>query len=637
MFIHWGLYAVPAGEWKGVTSHGEWIMNTGHIPVEEYEKFRERFNPVKFDAEKIVLAAKNAGMKYIVITSKHHDGFCLFDTKQTDHSVMHTPFKRDIMKEMADACRKHGLKICWYHSIMDWHHPDYTPRRDWETRSAEGADFDRYVAYMKAELKELLTNYGDIGVLWFDGQWEGTWNDERGRDLYKYVRALQPNIVINNRVGRGGGDFGLDHDGSLGDFGTPEQTIPATGVPGMDWETCMTMNDHWGYNRTDKNFKSTAELIRMLADIASKGGNYLLNIGPTAEGEIPPESVQRLAEIGAWMKVNGDSIHGTQASPFPALAWGRCTQAPLPENKTRLFLHVFDWPADGKLVVPGILNSWGDCHLMAEPLKQLQLNRRDDAIVVSVGDKQPDPVDSVVVLDIQGNPDVTVAPAIDAESTVFVRVLDVSMKSDRQNVEIRFTTDGSDPTQSSPVIKGPLRIKQTSTLAARCFRNGRPVSPVTRATFTKVTPKPAQTLAAAAPGLFYDYFEGDFKSVAEFDKATPVKSGESADFDISTHAAPTNFGFRFRGYIRVPQDGVYRFWTRSDDGSRLYVGDQLVVDNDKPHSPHEESGAIALAAGLHPITVTFFENSGGFELKVFWAAPGAKKEPVPAEVLFCPN
>src|SRR5262249_10458446 len=160
---------IPAGEWGGKTDHGEWVMNTGHIPVEEYEKFRDQFNPKNFDAGKIVRAAKAAGMKYIVITSKHHDGFCLFDTKQTDWCVTHTPFKRDIMKEMAEACRAEGLKICWYHSIMDWHHPDYTPRRDWEKRSAEGADYDRFVKYLKAELKELLTNYGPIGVLWFDG------------------------------------------------------------------------------------------------------------------------------------------------------------------------------------------------------------------------------------------------------------------------------------------------------------------------------------------------------------------------------------------------------------------------------------------------------------------------------------
>src|SRR5262249_48306433 len=270
MFIHWGLYAVPAGEWEGKTGYGEWIMNHAQIPVEKYERFRARFNPQKFDAGAIVRAAKNAGMRYIVITTKHHDGFCLFDSKETDYDVVSTPFKRDTMKEMAAACRREGIKMCWYYSIMDWHHPDYVPRRDWEDRPADNADFDRYVKYLKAQLRELLTNYGPIGVLWFDGQWEGTWTDARGQDLYAYVRSLQPNIIVNNRVGKAGGDFGLNRDqGVIGDYGTPEQTIPDL-APEGDWETCMTMNDHWGYNAADKHFKSTEELIRNLADIASK-------------------------------------------------------------------------------------------------------------------------------------------------------------------------------------------------------------------------------------------------------------------------------------------------------------------------------------------------------------------------------
>ncbi|MDZ7312885.1 MAG: alpha-L-fucosidase, partial [candidate division KSB1 bacterium] len=310
MFIHWGLYAIPAGEWKGNTNHAEWIRTTAQIPLDQYDKFVQQFNPVKFNAEEWVRLAKDAGMKYIVITSKHHDGFCLFDSKQTDFDVMSTPFKRDILKELSEACRKEGIKMCWYHSIMDWHHPDYLPRREWEkNRSTRGANFDRYVQYMKAQLKELLTNYGAIGVLWFDGEWENTWNPQRGRDLYKYVRSLQPDIIINNRVGAGrSGMEGFTKEGEFaGDFGTPEQQIPATGLPGVDWETCMTMNDHWGYNQNDQNWKSSQELIRMLADIASKGGNFLLNVGPTAEGLFPQPSIDRLREIGQWMKVNSEA------------------------------------------------------------------------------------------------------------------------------------------------------------------------------------------------------------------------------------------------------------------------------------------------------------------------------------------
>ncbi len=239
LFIHWGLYAVPAGEWGGKTIYGEWIRNNAEIPLPTYDKFVAQFNPVRFDAAAWVRMAKDAGMKYIVITSKHHDGFALYDSKVSDFDVMATPFRRDILKELAKACRRAGIRLCFYHSIMDWHHPDYLPRRPWEVqdRPAAGADFERYVAYMKAQLRELLTGYGDVGVLWFDGEWENTWTEARGRDLYDYVRSLQPRIIVNNRVGasRSGMEGFSANKASAGDFGTPEQTIPATGVPGLDW------------------------------------------------------------------------------------------------------------------------------------------------------------------------------------------------------------------------------------------------------------------------------------------------------------------------------------------------------------------------------------------------------------------
>jgi alpha-L-fucosidase len=633
MFIHWGLYAVPAGEWEGKTGYGEWIMNHAQIPVEKYERFRARFNPQKFDAGAIVRAAKNAGVRYIVITTKHHDGFCLFDSKETDYDVMSTPFKRDIMKEMAAACRREGIKMCWYYSIMDWHHPDYTPRRDWEDRPADNADFDRYVKYMKAQLRELLTNYGPIGLLWFDGQWEGTWTDARGRDLYAYVRSLQPNIIVNNRVGKAGGDFGLNRDqGVIGDYGTPEQTIPDV-APEGDWETCMTMNDHWGYNQADKHFKSTEELIRNLADIASKGGNFLLNIGPTADGEIPPESIERLNEIGAWMKVNGESIHGTQRGPFPKLEWGRCTQKALP-GKTRLYLHIFDWPRDGELVVPGLLNDPGGAHMLTvNGRKPVPVKRHDDSLVLTLPRTAPDPIDSVVVLETVGKADVAVAPRIEGPADIFVDSTEVWINTGRERVELRYTTDGSDPSPESPIAAGPVRLIRTSTVKARAFRDSKPVSPVAQMEFRQVQPREATKVEGAVEGLAYEYFEKQVKTCAEFDGATAAAIGTVPGFDLSPHKAEKNFGFRFRGYLRVPADGVYRLFTKSDDGSRLWVGDTLVVDNDKPHSLHEESGVIALAAGLHPITVAFFENSGGFGLTVSWSGPGLAKEEIPTSAL----
>ena len=413
MFIHWGLYSIPAGEWNGSTGHAEWIRTTAQIPLEVYDTLINYFNPVKFDADEWVRMAKDAGMKYIVITSKHHDGFCLFDSEFTDFDVMSTPFKRDILGELADACHKQGIVLCFYHSIMDWHHPDYLPRRDWETtRTTEGADMERYITYLKSQFKELTTKYGAVGVLWFDGEWENTWTHERGVDIYNYVKSLQPGIIINNRVdkGRSGMQGMTASDEFMGDFGTPEQEVPAKGLPGVYWESCITLNNNWGYNRADNNWKSPGSVIRMLADIASKGGNLLLNIGPRADGTFPGQSIETLSEVGKWMLKNSTSIYGTSASPFSSLAWGRCTVKSDGRN-TRLYLHVFDWPEDGILLVPGLANDVRKAYLLAGG-KKLEYSGDEGDIVIKVPKEVPDANNTVVVLLIKGKPEVFDTPVI---------------------------------------------------------------------------------------------------------------------------------------------------------------------------------------------------------------------------------
>ena len=407
MFIHWGLYAIPAGEWKGKTNHAEWIRTTAQIPIETYDKFVDQFNPVKFDADQWVRMAKRAGMKYIVITSKHHDGFCLWDSKQTDYDVMSTPFRRDILQELTDACKKHGIRMCFYHSIMDWHHPDYLPRRNWEKdRPTEGADYGRYITHMKKQLSELIAKY-DPGVLWFDGEWEGTWTHEMGKDLYSYMLGLKSDIIVNNRVDKGRrGMQGLTEEGDYrGDFGTPEQEIPDQGLPGMDWESCMTMNNHWGWNKNDKNFKSTEDLVRKLIDIASKGGNFLLNIGPKADGTFPQESIDRLEQMGRWMEAYGESIYGTQASPFDKPSWGRCTQKKLANGNTRLYLHVFEWPKNGRLIVPGLVSKPIKASLMGEG-RELATEAGGTFVAVSVPEEMPNKIATVIALEIKGKPEI---------------------------------------------------------------------------------------------------------------------------------------------------------------------------------------------------------------------------------------
>jgi len=401
MFIHWGLYSIPAGTWEGekVGGIGEWIMQRAPIAVADYEKLAGQFNPVKFDADEWVKIARDAGMKYLVITSKHHDGFCLWDSKVTDYDIMDaSPFKRDILRELQKACKKQGVKLCFYHSIMDWHHPDaqapFYPKYNDTSRS--NPNFGRYAeTYMKPQLKELITGYGPLGVLWFDGEWIKDWTEPQGKELYRYMRDLQGDILVNNRVGKGRkGMEGLSKDDQeySGDFGTPEQQIPATGLPGVDWESCMTMNNTWGYKSYDDNWKSDEKLLRNLADIASKGGNFLLNVGPTSEGLIPEASVERLAAMGEWMKVNGESIYGTTASPIGEVPWGRCTA-----KKGKLYLHVFDWPAGGELVVPKVESEVSGAYLLADK-KKLKVSRDGGNVVVAVPDEASCPINTVVVL-----------------------------------------------------------------------------------------------------------------------------------------------------------------------------------------------------------------------------------------------
>jgi alpha-L-fucosidase len=407
MFIHWGLYAVPAGEYKGKRSEriGEWIMEWANIPRADYEKFAGQFNPVKFDAREWVRIAKDAGMKYIVITSKHHDGFALYDSKVSNYDIVDaTPYRRDPIKELAAEAKKQGLKFCFYYSILDWHYPaayvdapGKDPTAGNRTTKLKPGGKEEYSKYMREQLRELITKY-DPAVLWFDGEWQDWWTETDGKELYRYVRSLKPDIIINNRVGRGRqGMQGMSKTDQeyAGDFGTPEQQIPANGLPGVDWESCMTMNTTWGFKFYDDKWKSPEVIIRNLIDIASKGGNYLLNVGPTAEGLIPAPSVERLAAVGKWMKVNGASIYGTTASPFPKqLEFGRATS-----KAGRVYLHVFDWPADGKLQVP----AWGKmvtkAYLLTNPGRSLKFAESTAGLTIQLPSQAVDPIATVIVIE----------------------------------------------------------------------------------------------------------------------------------------------------------------------------------------------------------------------------------------------
>lgn len=628
MFIHWGLYSVPSGEWDGETNHAEWIRTTAEIPLETYNLFTDQFNPVLFDADQWVSTAADAGMKYIVITTKHHDGFCLFDSEYTDFDIMSTPFQRDIMAELSEACEKQGIKMCWYHSIMDWHHPDYLPRRNWEKeRPADRADFERYRQYLKNQLAELLGKYGEIGVLWFDGEWEDTWTHEMGQDLYWYVRGLQENIIINNRVDKGrAGMEGMTIEGEyMGDFGTPEQEIPANGLPGVDWESCMTMNNHWGYNRYDNNWKSAADLIRKLADIASKGGNFLLNVGPKADGTFPGESIAILNSIGRWMDIYSEAIEATTASPFTNIEWGRCTSRQTGRN-TRLYLHVFDWPDDGILSLSGLDNRIKGAYIM-DGMKPLKYEKSGAETRIIVPAMAPDSINSVIILDIRGEAEVYDAPEFLTAYEGFVDMLDVEISNPSQEGEIRFTMDGTDPGRLSGLYTEKITITDPTGIRAAVFSNGRQVSGVSSKIFDKLIPAPSGDVQISGEGLVCSYYTGDWNSIPLLGQLIATDEIITDEISIPDIARDEYFALSFSGYIDIPYDGMFVFALTSDDGSRLFVDGEPVIDNDGLHSSVTGQKAIPLAAGLHSLVVEYFQKSGGKSLDLKIVAAGKNSEP----------
>jgi alpha-L-fucosidase len=392
MFIHWGAYSV-------IGRH-EWAREMFQIPQAEYDTYARRFNPVKFDADAWAGLAANAGAKYIVITSKHHEGFAMFRSQAGDYGIRMTAYPGDPLKMLAAAAKKRGIRLGFYHSIMDWHHPDYVPKRAWEAKNPnEGGNLDRFLrGYMMPQLKELLTNYGDVAILWFDGQWEHSSQELHSEEVYDFVRRLQPNILVNDRI------FSRTPP-TREVYGTPEQFVPATGLKDAAgrpilWESCVTINnDSWGYNRYETEFKTERDLIRMLIEVVSKGGNLLLNVGPRPDGVIQDEFVTRLNAIGRWMKVNGEAIYGTTASPFARLPFfGRATA-----KGNTVYLHVFQWPKDRVLRVPGIANV-AQARLLARPAGSLPVRRDGSDVLLSLPEEAPDAIASVIALSLDGPP-----------------------------------------------------------------------------------------------------------------------------------------------------------------------------------------------------------------------------------------
>lgn len=424
MFVHWGLYSGLAGTWDGrpVATKGgmEWIQQRVKADTATYARRAiPQFRPAPGFAREWARLARDAGCRYLVFTTKHHEGFALHDSKVGDFDAG-SVIQRDLVREIVDACRAEGLRVGFYHSVVDWHHDQYAyakskilshPLRGQPYPNGE-RDHSRYVDYLHAQVDELVSNYGRVDILWWDYSQTDFQGDEAWRafELMRKVRAKQPAIIMNNRLfripeagwtGQGQAAFAPRLEPQYGDFITPEQHIPATGMPGVDWETCMTLNTTWGYSAHDHAWKSDETLIRNLIDIASKGGNYLLNIGPRGDGTVPPESVRSFHAIGAWMKTNGEAIYGTSASPFPQLDWGRCTR-----RGQTLYLHVFQWPADGTLRVP-LQNNVTQVRLLAHPRESVAVVASPEGIRLQLPAAAPDPIATVVALQIAGEPQVS--------------------------------------------------------------------------------------------------------------------------------------------------------------------------------------------------------------------------------------
>ena len=415
MFIHWGLYAIPA--------RGEWVRSPEQMPEEAYLPFFDEFDPVDYDPKQWARAAKAAGMRYAVLTAKHHDGFCLFDSQLTDFKSTNTKCGRDLVREYLDAFRAEGLKVGLYYSLLDWHHPDYPhfedahhPMRNHPECGNEGRDFGRYLDYMHGQVRELCTNYGRLDVLWFDfsyGEGEKALRGEawRAHELVTMVRELQPGIIIDNRLEVSGEGFGSMYEGDPkpwhGDFVSPEQIIPPNGLQDKNggelvWEACVTMNNNWGYAALDRFFKPAPMLIKKLVECVSKGGNLLLNVGPDARGNIPPQSLAILEEIGRWMDQNSESIYGCGKAGMAKPDMGRITR-----KGNTLYYHLFE-NTIGCMPLPGLrqeqvkairwLSTGAEVHIA----KGWVYDNYPDVVFADLGPDPvlPDPVDTVLKVEL---------------------------------------------------------------------------------------------------------------------------------------------------------------------------------------------------------------------------------------------
>jgi len=442
MFIHWGLYAQAAGFWngerppQGEDQRGEWIMQAVRPSVAEYAALAKTFNPVEFDADEWISMAKYAGVKYIVFTAKHHEGFAMYDSEVSPFNICDaTPFKRDVLRELADACHKYDIKLGIYYSqTQDWHHPGGIVYKSGSWDPAQNGELDDYLASIAIpQIKELMSNYGPVAELWWDTPGHYM-TRERVSEIVELVGELQPDIIMNNRLG----------GGFEGDISTPEGHVPATGYPNRDWESCIPMANTWGYRKDITDYTPSRSLLIKLIDVASKGGNLLLNVSPMDTGEIPAGQVERMRDIGRWMQVNSESIYGTKPTIFgaesgtyditqrdrqgnakfiPGDDW-RCTT-----KDDRIYIHLLKWP-NGSFILNDVSGRVEKAYLLADPKRApLNVQQKNGTVSIELPDQAPDPVISVLVLDLD-------APIVYSKIDPLAQCADGSITLEAANAEV---------------------------------------------------------------------------------------------------------------------------------------------------------------------------------------------------------
>ena len=559
MFIHWGPVTLRGAEigW----SRGP------QVRIDDYDSLYREFNPALFNAREWVSTAKAAGMKYLVITSKHHDGFCLWDSKYTDYDIANTPFHRDVLKELSEECQRQGIMFCTYYSILDWHHPDYTTRYGGDPRPVASSDMNVYRQYLKNQVGELITNYG-TNMLWCDGEWEASWTHEDGMDLYAYARGLNDKLLINNRVDKGReGMKGMTTSGKFaGDFGTPEQEV---GLFDNDnsWESCITIGQQWSW-KPNERVKSLKECIQTLAKTAGGGGNLLLNIGPMMDGRMEQRQINRLRGIGEWLTRYGESIYGTAGGPFKPTPWLASTC-----KGNRIYVHLLLAPKEElRLPVVPQRKIKSVRVLGGAPLES---RKEGNHLVITLPRDPVDENDAVVVLELDG-PAEGVAPLMVPENT-FKGIVDADVRLAREPGSayaamgapslidrIRGTGDFHDGTW--------LGFEQDDCEAVIDLHSARPVGKVTvgclKAQGSWIFLPRALEVAVSDNGT-------DFRTIGKIDVEGPDRDEgvNTREFVIPCERATARFV-----KVRAVNIGVCPSWHKGAGGKAWVFVDEITVE-----------------------------------------------------------